>query len=81
MQMIEKMARAMAVANNDYDGDYLCWSAYENDARAALEALLEPSEAMVEVFNEYYQKQYNPASGYRASHTFKAMIQAALEEK
>jgi len=50
-------------------------------AQAALTVMLEPSEEMVNVFNEYHAMPYNPASTYRAQHTFKAMIRAALEEE
>ena len=39
--VIEKMARAMALANNEYDGPTLCWGAYEDDARAAYNAMMQ----------------------------------------
>jgi len=46
--MVEKVARAMAERNNDYcERGLLQWPAYEDDARAAIEALREPTPEMV----------------------------------
>ena len=49
MDMVEKVARAMAERNNDYDEEgRLQWPAYVDDARAAIAAMREPTDAMVD---------------------------------
>jgi len=72
MTMIEKIARAMA-ASDKMDCDE--WGGlYQERARAALQAMLEPSEGMVEAGNDWVITE----DGRKV---FTAMIRAALEEK
>lgn len=66
MTTIEKMARAMAERNNDYcEAGLLQWPAYEDDARTAVTALLQPPPE-IERFN--------------GSANWTAMITAILEK-
>jgi len=50
-QLVELVARAIALANDDLDGGEIVWMPYVEDARAAIstiaEALREPTEKMV----------------------------------
>ncbi|MES3042652.1 hypothetical protein [Sphingomonas faeni] len=80
--MIEKMARAICIAagakpddsKSGMDPWSKVWTSYIPHARAALTAMLEPSEAMVDVGNQCL----NDGS---SSSVFDAMIQAALDEE
>lgn len=91
MTMIEKMALAMAVADSGPEGSGLFnihWTefreGYKSSARAALEALLEPNEAMVEAgeCGPYPNDEEHPGFGDpMPRQIYKAMIQAALEKK
>lgn len=73
MNMVERVARAMALANWPDDSR---WKNYEKSARAAIEAMREPTEAMVDAayanMDKNRYEQGNPASDYAA------MIDAAL---
>lgn len=83
MNMIEKMARAMAALRGFTDGD--CdWQNYTDLARTALQAMLEPSEGMLEYgeCGPYPHDEEHPGFGDpMPRQIYVAMIQAALEEK
>lgn len=86
--MVEKMARAMILAVSP-DRDFAMNPYYEVErnywdhiARAALTALLEPSEGMVEVAIPENAHAVTRVSLYAArKEGFRAMIQAALDER
>ena len=80
MTMIEQVARAMATAENDYDGDELVWMPYVGDARVAIAAMREPTRPM-------WAAGGNAVVGYKQRHHDKVtesvwtgMIDAALKE-
>jgi len=81
MKMIERVARAMASADgmhpdtvsNDED-QVPIWKAYASLSSSAIEAMMEPTEAMAEAFREYAQPIGYFEEGYQA------MIRKALEE-
>lgn len=72
MNMIEKVARAIALSNRAPDSDD--WPVYVNDAKAAIEAMREPTEVMV----EDGQDARLDGGGYYD--VWRAMIDAALRE-
>jgi hypothetical protein len=91
MEMVERVARAICKADGrDPDSDFTsgnatfpAWQAYQSRARAAIEAMREPTEAMIEAGGlsdaarpydgpEGEGCQFYPAIAYRA------MIDAAL---
>lgn len=76
MTPVERIARALAVEDGKFDPE-LVWQMYIGRAQAALSALLEPSEAMVEagadaVFDFMDDKDLRDI--------WSAMIQAAIAE-
>jgi hypothetical protein len=93
MSMLEKAARAMCVADG-FDPDGLIayaksghavsrreWGIYLARARAALTALLEPSEAMAAAGADNLFAAANDDWSDDARVIWRAMIQAALDEK
>jgi len=77
-EMIERVARAILAANGG-EGECawdLDWRDYVDDARAAIEEMREPTEAMVEVL---YDPTVNTRSAVAAD--WRDMIDAALGEK
>lgn len=96
MTMIEKVARAIASAEAAYFGGTKddeaqnaeqMWRTYEDQARAAIAAMIEPTEAMVEasVMPEYGEdltrtKRGELTVGGANKGRYRAMIDAALKE-
>lgn len=87
MTLIEKMARGLSVAN-DMEPDrvitatgMLQWQAFADDARAALQAAREPSEAMIHKgrFALECETSFTPEQG--VERCWYAMIDAALSEQ
>lgn len=80
MTMIKKVARAMYENNHDHSWDSPLAEAftkriYLSDARAAIEALMEPTDAMLEAGER-------PSVGpYECKGIFQSMLRAALEGK
>lgn len=81
--MIERMARAVSKAN----GNDLPWDWYEEDALSALQAMLEPTEAMIEAGMDYDERELNirlgrpPTVEECQKGEWQAMIQAAIDEQ
>jgi hypothetical protein len=69
MSLVERVARALAAAAGDDPNRY--WGEYQDDARAAIAAMREPTEAMVNVLR-------NTEHGILDD--WHAMIDAALAE-
>lgn len=87
MNMIEKMARAIMMSRGGCD--VTDWREAEwnpnvaqaiSDARAALQAMLEPSEGMVEVGDDTEVDGVSLLSPGESLHVWQSMIRAALEE-
>lgn len=86
--MIEKMARAICALNGrEPDRPYLegrpQWTLYTGQARAALTALQEPTEAMLRAaqgFEDPESATVVRLGPHLAKLLFSAMIKAALEE-
>jgi hypothetical protein len=97
-EMVERVARALCVRHgNDPDRlyvdrlghtrDYPWWQSYVDDARAAIEAMREPTEAMEEAGEDLVEWDSDDCSGasfalYRegdAAKFYTAMIDAALK--
>ena len=57
---------------------HACIAAYlaAMEAEGFVMVPVEPTPEMVTVFDDYHQTRYNPASTYRAAHTWAAMIAA-----
>jgi len=91
MMMVEKVARAICRENVAYNGpkdgrfaDQRVdeeWQDHIPDARAALTALLEPSEGMVSASSDRAGHGFYIDGTPAAAVDFKKMIQAALDEK
>jgi len=87
MKMIEKMARAMGMVVYERDGLEKateivngCWQDWIPEARAALEALLEPSDKMTEAGDDVEMYGVSVLSIGESQTVFCTMIQAALDE-
>lgn len=92
--MIERVARALCVANGE-DPDKpsgafgVWWKSYRDEARAAIEAMREPTESMVSKGTRAVTLAKNAAHGPEPSAVLKGgtvlawqiMIDAALSEK
>lgn len=83
MKMIERVARAMVAEDSGPEGSMLFdlhWKefgeGYTCSARAAIEAMLNPTDAMIEAG---VNAEYGGTLGSRAANCFNAMIDAALE--
>ena len=77
MDMVEKVARALAERNNDYcERGLLQWPAYEDDARAAIAALREPTPEMVDA--GLYEVNFIETNSTHVRNAWGAMIDAAL---
>jgi hypothetical protein len=75
MSKVEEVARAICAENcEDYD---MLPSIHKSVARAAIEALRKPTEAMIEAGNE--QERYDEGSAGAELH-WQVMIDAALKE-
>ena len=89
MTMIEKMARAMGMVIYERDGPEKaknivdrCWKDWIPEAKAALAAMLEPSQAMVFSGEIAGWDEVNHMPAINMTETaYRAMIQAALDEK
>ena len=74
--MIERVARAICDATGEFswdEEDEITRSEFRNEAIAAIEAMREPTEAMIEAGHWH--------SGSDAGPCFTAMIDAALKEE
>ncbi len=79
MDMVERVARAMAVRNNDHDEEgRLQWPAYADDARAAIAAMRVPSKNMLEAGNHEFR--WIRVESF-AEEVWQAMIDAALTKE
>lgn len=97
--MIERVARALCVAaGHDPDRTHdiyvegdpdagVAWAGYRREARAAIEAMREPTEAMVDAACDVvvgFSGEYDDYNVYLGSHEFNgvwtAAIDAALKE-
>lgn len=84
-EMIERVARALAMADgmhpqaasNDAD-EQPAWTLYVGMAKAAIESLREPTEAMVEASAAIYGDNYLYRHRY-SKDQWRAMIDAALK--
>lgn len=92
MTMVERVARAICAADghdpdgppiDEYPSAIYPWAVYRNLAKAAIEAMREPSEEMKKAgehaeisdsYGEYY------VSADNAADIFRAMVDAALKE-
>lgn len=70
MTKIEEVARAIAKAHHSDDGDWIAWT---GEARAAIEAMRQPTEEMTRPSDDYTDRAHNAA-------VFNKMISAALAE-
>jgi hypothetical protein len=85
MTMVERVARALSVADgmhpqaasNDAD-EQPAWTLYVGMAKAAIESLREPTEAMVEASAAIYGDNYLYRYEY-SKDQWRAMIDAALK--
>lgn len=83
MNMIEKVARALCWNNGmnpdltlGGDGVNFLWMEYEDKAKAAIEAMYDPTEAITTAGIEAWRNHYlSPVTQWRA------MIDAALKEE
>lgn len=79
-EMIERVARAICRAGMSGPKDHLNkqenlnWRKFEIEARAAIEAMREPTNAMVEASN----REWDGRMSHRSSGAWQAMIDAAL---
>ncbi|WP_411037538.1 hypothetical protein [Shinella sp. BYT-45] len=71
--MVEKVARAIALANRAPDSDD--WPVYINDARAAIAAMANPTDAMIDAAAGEFVPPGDFIPGYNAA------IDAALLEQ
>jgi hypothetical protein len=89
--MIEMIARAMGMVVYERDGPEKakhivdrCWQDWIPEARAALTAMLDPSDAMAEA-GEHGPTTNSPEGDFvsadDARGIFRAMVQTALDEK
>ncbi len=88
MDPIEKAARAMCKVVEDAHPTGLsktwideCWPAYEPQARAAFEALREPTNAMIKMGEFNLMGCEGDQCEDRALHTWKTMIDEILKGK
>ena len=72
--MVERVARAICLANTQ--GDEM-WQAFVPEARAALEAMREPTEGMVRAGRD----EYYGVSPFSARFAWIKIVDAALEGK
>ncbi|MBD9540123.1 hypothetical protein IB276_11725 [Ensifer sp. ENS04] len=79
MNMIEKVAQAIRDAN-DAMGGFSSKSDYEMAARAAMEAMREPTPDMVEAWRSHLQPGMLFENAFR-DHAWPAAIDSALEGK
>jgi hypothetical protein len=99
-EMIERVARALCRADNcdpDHESsdpiDAGLWTRYEPDARTAIEAMREPTEAMWEAgatelyghprekAEEWAKSEKYESWGFDAERAYQKMIDAALSEE
>ncbi len=77
--MVERVARAIAKLRDyrEYDevGGHPAWRVFEADARAAIEAMMEPTEAMISFANETVRPDSDNA---QCPEFYDAMISEAL---
>ena len=87
-QMLEHLARRLAQASAEREGKDpetalgyadAAWTGYLNDARAALNAIREPDEAMRTVGGEFFEEGTARQNQLAAAIVYGAMIKAALE--
>ena len=84
-EMIERVARALCLANGE-DPDKpsgafgVWWKSYRDEARAALEAMREPSSAQEAVMLDLLERADRPPTK-RWHWVWQEMIDAALSEK
>ena len=86
MNMIEKVARAMCADDSGPEGSTqfdFHWEevghCYMSNARAALNAMREPSDAMKEAFDRDFEEWFSEEIEDQY-HLYKIMIDAALKE-
>lgn len=89
-EMIERVARAMYrsldadprfVGRADLTPEHPGWAEYCHQARAAIEAMREPTDAMIESARDYFPR-VEPRDRYAViSDCWRAMIDAALGRK
>lgn len=77
MTMIEKIARALCTI----DGCDPLWQRYERQARAAIEAMREPTEEMTRMGHYCAEGCTDDPCGKLPQHVWGTMIKAALSEK
>jgi uncharacterized protein with von Willebrand factor type A (vWA) domain len=81
MNMIEQVARAICVAHSDdpdrFDAVWqeLAWVQYEDHAKAAMSAMQEPTEGMMDRMDQMLDV------GADCNAVWSATVQAALDEK
>lgn len=72
-EMVERVARAISKADEN-DGSIVTWVSYRRTARAAIEAMREPTESMMEAGEKHIRE------GRFSSVNWKRMIDAALND-
>ena len=72
-EMVTRVAMAMA-ENAGFCWDHCAQSQWESDARAGIEVMREPTEAMIEASN----REWDGRMSHRSSGAWRAMIDAAL---
>lgn len=78
MNMIERVARAIALNAGHVTDKH--WPHYVKAARAAIEAMREPSPVMM-LSGETVESKHGPVGAVAAYMAYRAMILAALNEK
>lgn len=86
MTMIERVARAIARGAGQRvigDGEFYAenyWRGYTRDARAAIEAMREPSPAMLIAADMAKEIEYGPSTIVEPGVAWQIMIDAALKQ-
>lgn len=81
-EMVERVAKAIAKARGGWHADEGQWRSCEDEARAAIEAMREPSMTMEAAgyLSAAFREGTQPCSlDYRPDYIFKAMIDEALK--
>jgi hypothetical protein len=79
---VESVARALAERSDIPQGGYGGWEAWLGPARAAIEAMREPTEAMLDAGVDRWDTHHPGATETHQNEraTWRAMIDAALSE-
>lgn len=88
MNMIEKVARALSVADGNHadacsndEDETPAWTLYTNSAKAAIEAMREPTPEILEAALDWHDHVAADETYPMARGVIRAAVGAALEEK